>query len=181
MIGTTNVSGKDVNIGIVKINKTTGNIIWNKNYGGINTEKGIRIQATSDGYLIAAIANNAIGQPFDILLMKIDMNGNELWEHAVGGSADEAVGNMAIKSNGNIIIAGTAKSFGAGDRDVILFETDANGIEIQHKTFGGTGLDGATDLIYNANTYYALAYTTSIGNGDRDIWLMAFDEALDTI
>ncbi len=181
MVGNTNVSGNDVNIGIIKINKSDGTIIWNKNYGGIHTEKGIRIKATTDGYLIGGISNDALGQPSDLLMIKIDANGNKLWEKEYGGSADESIANMIIRSNGNIIIAGTTKSYGAGDRDVIFFETDANGNEIQFKTFGGTGLDGSSDLLQHTNILYTLAYTTSIGNGDRDIWLMALNEGLDTL
>ena len=181
MIGNTTISGADLDMGLVKINKSSGNILWNKHYGFSYTEKGIRIQATADGYLIAGVSNNAIGQPFDILLLKVDKDGNQLWLKTYGGSADEAVANVAIKSNGNIVIAATTKSMGAGDRDVLFYELDATGNILQEKTFGGSGLDGATDMIYDANIFYTMAYTTSIGHGDRDIWLMALDENLDTL
>jgi hypothetical protein len=179
--GSTYVSATDINISIQKINIQTGEVLWNKIIGGNGTDKSYRIIETADAYLIGSISNTAPALNFDLHLSKLDKNGNVLWSHIYGGANDETIGNLVIQSNGEIIISGTTNSYGAGDRDLILYKIDAAGNEINHVTYGGAIIDGSSDLINYRDTLYVLGYTNNMGHGDRDIWLLCVDNNLDTL
>lgn len=178
--GSTYVSSTDINISIQKINILTGEVLWNTIIGGSGTDKSYRIIETADAYLIGGISNTAPALNFDLHLSKLDKNGNILWSHIYGGANDETIGNMAIQSNGDIIISGTTNSYGAGSRDIILYKIDAAGNEISHITYGGALNDGSSDLINHRDTLYVLGYTNNLGHGDRDMWLLCVDNNLDT-
>ena len=63
-----------------------------------------------------------------------------------------------------------------GNADFGLIKTDANGVMIWNKTYGGTGFDLCRGLVATRDGGYAMAgFTTSYGAGGYDIWLVKTD------
>jgi len=55
-----------------------------------------------------------------------------------GGTSDDMARFVQQTSDGGYIVVGYTDSFGAGDYDIFLIKTDANGNIIWAKTYGGT-------------------------------------------
>ena len=58
---------------------------WEQTYGGIDSDGGHSVQQTSDGgYIITGSTSSFGNGQFDLYLLKIDENGNELWFQTFG-------------------------------------------------------------------------------------------------
>jgi hypothetical protein len=61
------------------------------------------------------------------LVLKTDLNGNQLWQHTYGGIQTDYARWIAPCADGGFGIVGTTASFGAGDNDVYLIKIDGEG------------------------------------------------------
>lgn len=84
--------------------------------------------------------------------------------------------------NGDLCIAATTVSFGAGSKDMYLIWTDASGNEFRSKTYGGPDLDGCTKLLVMDNGELMLhGYTRNFGAVSRDLYLIRLSEQGDSL
>lgn len=100
----------------IKIN-SSGNKIWEKNYGGSSFETAKDIIASQNGgyYIVgnSRSSNNDLTTNKgnnDIWVFKINENGNLTWEKSIGGTEIDLANSIAELNNGNIIIAGESWS-----------------------------------------------------------------------
>jgi len=83
----------------------------------------------------------------DLWLIKIDNNGNKVWDKTFGGSgSDEGYAIVQSADDGFVIIGYTA-SYGAGSNDVWLVKRDSNSDKPWDKTFGGANYDAARSIV----------------------------------
>lgn len=137
-----------------------GDLVWEKSFGGTGIEISYDIAKTNDNAYV--ITGNTFSNDLDISknhgesdvwLIKIDDNGNLLWEQTYGGSGFDAAENVTLSKDGGFILTGNSKSTNAdvlynqGENDFWLIKTDANGNMVWQKTFGGADLDYAFDAI----------------------------------
>lgn len=121
-----------------------GNLVWVNGYGGNNDEEGNAVVQTSDGGFVASGYTKSYGSGGnDVYLIKVDANGNQLWDRVFGGTSDEEAYSMVATNDGGFLIAGATSSFGAGSRDIWLIKTDGLGNQQWTKTIGGLSSDGA--------------------------------------
>jgi len=93
-----------------------------------------------------------------------------------GGTSPEWAHSVQQTSDGGYIVAGRIMSFGAGDFDIFLIKTDANGNVQWAKTYGGTSKDIAHSVRQTSDGGYIVAgYTESFGAGGRDLFLIKTD------
>ena len=121
------------------------NIIWSKTYShkiGRGNEHGI-VQDDDKGYLIATTLGDELTlSNSELLLIKVDENGDEIWNKTYGGDKNEEARTLIKTSDGNIVLLGTTSSYGQGGSDIIVVKTDGQGNEIWTKSYGG-------DVFYN--------------------------------
>jgi len=155
----------------------SGNIIWAKTYGGTNWDRDYSVQQTSDGgYIVAGWTYSFGAGSVDILLIKMDANGNVQWAKTYGGTDRDLALSVQQTSDGGYIVAGFTASFGAGNDDIFLIKTDANGNVIWAKTYGGTNDDWAYSVQQTSDGGYIVAgWTYSFGAGWSDILLIKTD------
>jgi len=84
---------------------------------------------------------------YNMLLMKIDRNGNHLWTRSFGGVRWDYGYDVLETTGGNFVIVGTTNSFGKGDDDVWLVMTDKMGIEIWNYTYDIDGNDRGLSIM----------------------------------
>ncbi|MCC6012044.1 T9SS type A sorting domain-containing protein [Candidatus Caldipriscus sp.] len=161
---------------LIKTN-ANGNISWAKTYGGTDYEEASSVQQTSDGgYIVAGRTYSFGAGGYDIILIKMNANGNISWAKTYGGTDYEEASSVQQTSDGGYIVAGATSSFGAGGYDIILIKTDANGNISWAKTYGGTDWDFASSVQQTSDGGYIVAgYTYSFGAGSYDIILIKTD------
>jgi len=154
---------------------------------GENPDVGHSLIQTSDGsYLIAGYTESlSFGEgeadvyvvtTVDVIVVKLDANGNLQWTKTICGPDNERVNALIQTSDGGYAIAGYTKSFGAGNGDVYVVKLDANGNLQWTKTIGGPESDGGNSLIQTSDGGYAIAgYTRSFGAGEWDVYVVKLD------
>lgn len=147
----------------VKVDKN-GSFVWENSFGGTGIDQAQDIMATPDGgYVIVGntfssdtqITKNQ-GQS-DVWLIKIDDDGELLWQKSFGGSGFDAAHSVRPTEDNGLLICGNSKSFDGdvsenfGENDIWIFKTDASGNVQWEKSFGGLGLDFGYDAIETNN------------------------------
>jgi hypothetical protein len=155
-----NLNGIAYDLLIVKIDKNE-NVIWKKLIGGMDTDVGLRCIPVGNDFLIAgnsgsseAPFNDPIRKTLNGFLMKIDKNGNILWNKVYGSSASDSFSDMALTPDNNIILAGnTAGQDGDLNNDAYnvnyvpwIIKTDQSGRILWSKTLNTTNASRATSV-----------------------------------
>ena len=119
----------------------TGTMEWAKAYGVAGTEDGVTVKQTTDGgYVIGGSSENILGPTGeDMCLIRIDPAGDVLWAKLYGGSVTDECYEVIQTPDGGFALCGKSFSFStAGDYDVYVVKTDAQGVVQWSKTYGGS-------------------------------------------
>jgi hypothetical protein len=152
---------------------SSGDIIWDKSYGGLDEDWGNFVTETPDGGFIITGRTKSFGAgSSDIWLIKTDANGNMQWNKTFGGVGFEVGWEIEITSSGDFIILGYTNSSGAGFYDAWLIATDSFGNHLWNYTYGGSERDYGYSLEITDDEGYVIAgRTNSSGTGTYDYWL----------
>ena len=143
IIGDTSSSDKDVSnnngaadLWVIKMSPN-GELLWEKTYGGSNFDVGRSIRSTPDGNFIISGSSRSLdgdinsnnGQN-DAWVLKIDSNGNLLWQQTLGGSEIEFAHGAIQLNNRRIIAVGESRSedgdvpLNNGFQDLLVIKID---------------------------------------------------------
>ena len=156
---------------------------WWRNYGGIGDDGGESVQPTSDGgYVIAGWTWSFGAGDGDFYLVKTNARGDTLWTRTYGGTGYDLGYSVQQTTDGGYVIAGYARSFGAGNGDVYLIKTNGSGDSLWTRTYGGTSEDRARSVQQTADGGYIVAgHTYSFGAGSYDVYLIRTNAQGDTL
>jgi hypothetical protein len=177
--GATNSSGAGgYDAWLVKTD-ASGVKVWDKTFGGAGNDFGNSVEQVSDGgYIIAGYTDSYGAGGYDVWLVKTDASGNEVWNQTYGGVYDDEGYSVEQTLDGGYIVTGSTGSLGAGELDVWLIKTDANGNGVWDTTFGGTGDDEGRSVRQTSDSGYIIAgLTDSYGAGNKDVWLIKTDSS----
>ena len=162
---------------VAKLNKR-GNLVWDKTFGGSENDEAHSIIQTNDGgYAVAGFTVLEDTGDRDFWVIKLDKDGNKVWDKTLGGTSEDWANSIIQNKNGDYIVAGWTKSMGAGKTDVWIVKLDKRGNLVWDKTFGGSENDEAHSIIQTDDGGYAVAgWTKSKGTGNSDIWIIKLDE-----
>lgn len=175
-----------------------GNLLWQKKYGGSKSEWGWKLLVTNDGSLLVAGYNTSPdGDPIayygatDVWILKLDEQGNLLWQKVFGGYNYESPYAITQTSDGGCIIgAGTSSingdvSVNHGGLDYWVVKLDVNGSLQWEKTLGGSLQDVCHDVIPTSDGGYIAVGTTysndgevTVNKGKSDIWMVKLGDCL---
>ena len=166
------------NIWVLKLD-SSGNIVWQKIYGGIDYDEARSIRQTMDGgYIVASNTKSFGAGDWDIWVLKLDSSGNIVWQKMYGGSSDDWVWSIQHTADGGYIAAGYTKSFGAGNEDMWVLKLDSLGAIAWQKTYGGSNDDWAYSIQQTADGGYIVAGSTySFGVGGQNTWVLKLDSS----
>ena len=122
-----------------------GNKIWENNYGTEFLDFGFSILPEENGeiWLLGAqggFFNHAradyMNPDSDMMLIRTDKNGNEIFRNYFGGILHDWGKDMIKADNGGLYLFGSTQSKGAGSFDMYLVKTDQNGNKMWERTYG---------------------------------------------
>ncbi len=169
---------------VMKLNDT-GAIQWSKCYGGpsSSSEAYSIIQAYGGGYIFCGITsatdgdvigNHGTNGTHDGWVVRIDNQGNLVWQKCYGGTNWDNLYDVIATHDGNYILTGNSYS-NNGDGctsdtlngDSWVIKIDTSGMVLWSKCYGGNGLDGSSSIIQTLDGGYAVGGSTSTtNNGD---------------
>ncbi|SHF73639.1 Por secretion system C-terminal sorting domain-containing protein [Mariniphaga anaerophila] len=144
----TDYHNPDADIYIIKTD-AEGQVIWKKTYGGEKHDwaKSI-IHAPGGGYYICGSTQSEGAGNFDMFLMKIDDDGNQLWFKTFGGNNFEYGESVQLSTDNTLFLLGTSASYSDNKKpDHFLVKTDLDGEVIWENTYGGEGSDYSSSMV----------------------------------
>jgi hypothetical protein len=146
------------------------------------------IQQLDNGDFIAAgIAGRKYGRNWYFWVLKLDPDGNIIWERSFGGSDHDTALSIKQSKDGGYIMAGTTYSkdgdvsISYGKNDYWIVKLNFEGELEWEKSFGGSGNDVATDVYADEDGFVLVGRTQSndgdvSGNhGGYDYWIVKID------
>ncbi|MBX7108528.1 MAG: putative metal-binding motif-containing protein [Chitinophagales bacterium] len=182
---------------VVKVG-SQGELQWQKTLGGSLLDLGYSVQQTADGGYIAfggvkSMDGNVTGkttEDADYWLVRLDVNGNILWQRNIGGSKHEEGSSVEITSDHGFIISGFTDSNDKdatgnhGEDDAYIVKTDSLGNIEWARCYGGSLEDAARAAIETTDGGFVFAGYTNSEDGDvetkhddQDIWVVKLDTA----
>lgn len=176
---------------IVKLNNT-GNIVWQKCFGGTGGDYAYDIVSTSDGgYIFSGATSSSDGDisgfhgAVDAWVVKLSATGTIEWQKVLGGSATERALSVIVTSTGEYLVAGYTNSTDGdvsgnhGNYDSWIVKLSSAGNTVWTKTYGGSLYDVAATITEVTDGFMISAGAESIDgdlstlthHGGRDLWL----------
>ena len=158
---------------IIKLDPS-GEVQWEKTYGGSQTDMCETIIQTKDGGYMAA------GQSWEnilegnIYLIKLDPNGNKEWDKTIGGGLEDGAYDIQQTPDRGYIVAGYTRSTTDGSYKVYIVKTDSDGNVEWSKDFGGGSDDQAFSLEQHRDGYVVAGFTKSHGESS-DVYVLRVD------
>ena len=147
-----------------------GNEMWHHTYGGPDWDFGTSVDTTSDGgYIITGSTYSYGAGGEDVLLLKTDGNGNELWYNVFGGFSDENGTEVhQTIDDGGYIISGRTKSFSLGNYDMWVIKTTPTGDTAWTHTYGSPYEDGLNSVRQTIDSGYIVGGYTYMSHAHNE-------------
>ncbi len=185
---TCNPQGEIGNVWLVELDMQ-GNIVWQECYGGSYYEGGMKILEVNNEYIFAAFAlsndgdvsghhgPSGPGGTVDIWIVKIDPQGEIIWQKCLGGTGHEVPYAIFNSSNGDILVFShttsndgdvSGNNSNPGNFDVWIAKLDSNGLLLRQQCFGSRGDEYVNNhSVSKINDYrYILASEAKSSSGD---------------
>jgi hypothetical protein len=158
---------------VVKLD-ASGNVTWQKTYGGSADDIPNAIQQTTDdGYIVAGRTLSYGKGGFDVWVIKLSASGNIVWQKTIGGSGSDLAYSVRQTKDGGYVVAGGTDSSGAGNLDFWVIKLDSSGDSIWQYTYGGSSVDLAYASEPTADGGLVVAGgAVSFGAGGYDVWVL---------
>lgn len=177
---------------LVKLN-STGNMQWQRSFGGFAEDRASSvIQTTDGGFIVAGTSYSTNGDVMgnhgnsDIWITKLNSDAGVIeWQKSLGGTNYETASKIIQTADGGYIVCGSSNSnngdvtgnHGAFDFWIVKLSSTGN-IQWQ-KSFGGPSDDTASSIIQTADGDYVVAGSSSSNGGNvtgnhgvKDFWIL---------
>ena len=178
-------------------------IEWQNTIGGNHFDRFTSVVQAKDGnYILSGYSNSNISddktqnpygiEAHDFWIVKINSNGNILWQKTIGGDGAEILGDLKLTEDGGIILGGSSASPISGNKtqdtvglmDFWVVKLDKNGNISWDKVYGGIKNDYLRSMEQTRDNGYILGgisnsdisgNKTENSQGDVDFWVIKID------
>lgn len=188
-----------INIWVLRLDKK-GNILWQKSFGGSQTEYPLGITKSPDGFFY--ISGHTDSKDGDVTafqgeadgwLLKLDGNGNLIWQKSLGSTGYDQFTSVVANNDGGCTVSGYADNNSGditghkGRSDFWVVRFDKNGNVIWNKCYGGSADDRAHSIAIHPEGGFVVAGQTGSNDGDvsgkyagaipySDFWVIRIDD-----
>ncbi|MFE3845535.1 hypothetical protein ACFL1L_01570 [Thermoplasmatota archaeon] len=155
-----------------------GNMIWDKTFGYSDFDSGSEVIQTKDGgYILVGQVNTSGGGLGDVWIIKVDSDGNKLWDKSYGGKGHNYGDSIQQTPDGGYIILGSSWiPDETNSYDVWLIKTDSYGEMLWDRKYHGTDSDHGWSLQLTSEGDLIVLGMTNSGAGFADVWLFKADD-----
>lgn len=177
VIAATTSDTADHDIWLLRVN-TDGILISENQFGDGNMEtlSGI-IEDPNGGFYITGFAEGSTTLSRDVLLAKVDDNLNLQWTKYYGGINQDGAMDIGIR-NGNVLLLCFTYSYGAGDKDFWLIETNAAGDSLWSSTFGSPNYEDPQAMLIEPDGTVMLFGHSAAQDPAHDMYALQLDQSL---
>ena len=151
----TDKSKGGMDIWLIRLDKT-GNILWQKTYGGYYNDEVKKILPTESGFVVLSESNSPAGEDknidnlgsTDVWVLQLDNNGNLHSQYAFGGEGDNRATDIISTESGYIITGSKQEN---GNRRFWVLQTDKQLMETDSFTHEFSGDAYMTDTFFDEN------------------------------
>lgn len=174
---------------------------WQRTYGGSQWESTSAIlQLPNGGFLLGGVSYSGPSGTktstnfgdYDFWIVRLDGDGNPLWDRSFGGSDQESLEACILAADGGFVLAGrsfsppsgnkTATNFGGSDYWIV--RTDAHGNKLWDRSLGGQDWDECMSIVATPDGGFLAGGRSQSGvsgnkstanRGDWDCWVIRLD------
>jgi len=169
-----------------------GNLVWRKFFGGTNNDRSFGVIGANDGGYILVGASESddfdISNPkgsYDYWVVKVDKNGNFVWERSFGGTGIDQSYDITKTADGHYAVIGNSFSTDLqitgnhGESDIWLVKFDDSGDLIWQQNYGGAAFDAARGINLASDGGFIISGNSksfdkdaTTNFGENDIWVI---------
>ena len=165
--------------------------IWERIIAGPYSLGALYIEPAGDGgFVVAGGIGTAIAggeahdsggrkSDSDMLVLKLDGEGRELWRRTIGTPGGDDVNHgLVVRPDGRIVVVGYSKSWGSRDNDILAATLSPDGEVLRRELLGGAADDRPIQARLDAaGRVWIVGYTRSAGEGGWDVIVARLDAA----
>ncbi len=185
--GNKSITGKGKNDWWVLKTGRDGKVLWQKSFGDTSDDKLFAMLVLKDGNILLGgnstpIEKTKTKNSADIVLLKINPNGDKLWQTTFDNNGDDFLTGMLQNPDGTLILGAYTASnsklpvSGKGKDDFLLIKTRADGNELWRRSIGTRCKEVLQKIIATRDGGYVLVGSsikhTAKGDADSDFLIV---------
>jgi hypothetical protein len=161
----------DIDAYVLKFNDN-GERLFSRAFGGKDDDIAYDIIEVADGYVLVGSTESFGRRYSDVYVVKMNKNGNRIWQKAYGGSRDD-VGYSIVEDSDGYVIAGKTESYGENYRsDLYMLKISKNGKLLWERTYGKKQDDIGYDIAKTKDGYIVVGEIADERTRDRDVYIV---------
>jgi hypothetical protein len=146
---------------------SSGNPVWNRTYGpDLDCLPPSYVKQTADGGYAVVGAAAVAGRARDVLLVRTDSQGAQLWNRTYGGTGNDIPAGLEKTADGGFAIVADG-----GPSGFSFIRTDSSGGLLVNKSYTGSGYDTIWSFTNTTDSGYVVTGVYNYYN----TWLMKMD------
>ncbi len=168
-IGVGEVSNGSSSESVLSISRidSDGLVLWENNFLSLGNASAFSIEALSGYFVICGQSSDSLGKHG--LVFKIDSSGNTIWSIDVGYETDDALLDLCLTPEGNIIATGYSFNSETSDNDILAVCISSTGTLLWRKRYVAPGYQTAYCVMLSSDSTSEYIIT---GADNGDVFLM---------
>lgn len=132
-----------------------GDILWSRTYGVQGSNAFLSMDDIEDYAIFAGGYTTSNAGDFDAYLVKLDFNGDILWDTVFGETGWERIVDVEMTQDSGVVVLSSTNSPGLGGMDWWIHALDKDGNVLWNEKYGGAFEDEPKDMALYGDTIFA--------------------------
>lgn len=152
-------------------------VIFNKTYGGENSDEAYSIRSKKlGGYIVAGVTTSKKTEDSDFWVLRLNTTGGIIWKKTYGDLNEEKAACINTTTDGGFIVTGTYLPEEDRGSDIWIIKLNEKGDIRWQKKYGQEGAEIPYFIEQTKDNGYIIAgSTTSEGEGGTDLLILKLD------